>query len=520
MSLWHLVTREIRHRWGNFLLAFLSVAVAVACLVGSLTALKAHGIETDRILAEKKAEHEEALAAKKAAVASAVKHKEAELAAALSKTRDDVQQTIADREKALKRTGADLENTMRKIGVKLGFNLWILPGDQQLSELNSGGALSKTMPESYVSKLSKSGIVTINHLMPLVTHRIADWQGPVSKQSILVIGTRGEVPFAHRTSKKPLEDGKKIPAHGIVLGYDVHHRQKLQKGDKVKLLGREFTVADLHAQRGNADDSTVFLNLKEAQVALGKQNLINAMLALECNCQVVDRVGDIRKDVAKILPGTQVVEKDAAKALARAEARIKAKKHAQKSLALAKANGRKMITQVETSNKNVLQQENAAGAAAIAREAKAAADDLRREQESRDALGKQRESFAAILVPLVIVGSGLWIALLTLMNVRQRSSEIGILRAIGLRSGEILTIFLTKAMLFGLLGAVVGYLAGFSLGIAWGDLPISGQSGGQLFDAGYLLLAVLLAPALAALASWIPATLAARQDPAVVLQAE
>jgi putative ABC transport system permease protein len=520
MSLWHLVTREIKHRWGNFLLAFLSVAVAVACLVGALTALKAHGIETDRILAKKKTEHERALAAKKADVAQAVKTKEQELAAALAQTRNDVQQTIADREKALKRAGADLENTMRKIGVKLGFNLWILPGEQQLSELNTGGALSKTMPESYVSKLSNSGIVTINHLMPLVTHRIADWQGPVEKQTILVIGTRGEVPFAHRKSKKPLEDGKKIPAQGVVLGYDVHHRQNLKKGDKIKLLGREFLVAGLHAQRGNADDSSVFVNLKEAQDVLGKQNLINAMLALECNCQVVDRVGDIRKDITKILPGTQVIEKDAAKALARAEGRIKAKKHAQESLALAKANGKKMITQVESSNKNLLQQEETAGVAAIARESKAAADDLQREKNSRNELGKQRESFAAILVPLVIVGSGLWIALLTLMNVRQRSGEIGILRAIGLRSGEILTIFLAKAMIFGLLGAVVGYAAGFGLGIAWGDLPASGGSSGQLFDVSYLLLAVLLAPALAALASWIPATLAARQDPAVVLQAE
>lgn len=476
MSLWHLVIREIKHRWGNFLLAFLSVAVAVACLVGSLTALKAHGIETDRILADKKSE----------------------LDAELAKKDRELQQTVADRLKAEKLAGKKWQDAMRKITKNLGFNVWILPAEQQLSELHTGGQLSKTMPESYVAKLAGSRVVTIRHLLPLLTHRVENWQGPTRKQTILVVGTRGEVPFAHRKPKKPLEDGKKIPLGGVVLGYDVQQQQKLKKGDKITLLGREFTVAKLHAQRGNADDSTVFVNLKEAQDALGKQNLVNAMLALECNCAAQDRIGDIRKDIAAILPGTQVIEKDAEKALARAEARNKAKKQATDARKRAEADEAKLLAQMERSNANLLSQE----------------------KQSRDSLGNQRESFAAILVPLVIVGSGLWIALLTLMNVRQRSGEIGILRAIGLRSGEILTIFLAKAILFGLLGAVVGYLAGFGLGIAWGDLPVSGDSSGQLFDAGFLLLAILLAPALAALASWIPATLAARQDPAVVLQAE
>jgi len=476
MSLWHLVTREIRHRWGNFLLAFLSVAVAVACLVASLTALKAHGIETDRLLAEKKAE----------------------LDAELANKDNEVRQTVADREKAVKLAGKQLEDSMRKITKNLGFNVWILPADQQLSELHDKGRLSKTMPESYVKTLAESKIVTINHLLPLIAHRIENWQGPLLKQTVRVVGTRGEVPFSHRTAKKPLKDGKKIPAGAIVLGHDIHYFQGLKKGDKVEILGGRFTVFKLHEMRGNSDDTTVFINLKEAQEALGKQNLINAMLALECNCASLDRIGDIRRDIAAILPGTQVIEKDADKALARAEARNKAEKQARESRERAQADGAKLLAQMKSSNANLLQHE----------------------KQSRESLGSQRESFAALLVPLVLVGCGLWIALLTLMNVRQRSGEIGILRAIGLRSSEILTIFLAKALLFGLLGAVVGYLAGFGLGIAWGDLPVSGDSGGRLFDVGTLLLAVLLAPALAALASWIPAMLAARQDPAVVLQAE
>jgi len=454
MSLWHLVAREIRHRRANFLLGFLSVTVAVACLVASLTSLKAHTIQTERILTE---------------------------------TKQEQQAIIDQREQSVKKAGAELEDAMRKITKNLGFNVWILHKDQNLNELHTQGTLSRTMPQSYVKTLADSSIMTIRHILPLLTHRLDDWQGPKKPQTILLIGTQGEVPLSHRDPKKPLKGGKKVPPGSIVLGYEVATQQGLKTGDAVKLLGREFTVSKVHAQRGTIDDSTVFINLKEAQDALGKQNLINAVLALECNCASADRVGEIRADLERILPGTQVIEKDADKALARAEARNKAKKQAEEALQQARSDGEKLLKQ---------------------------------EQSSRESLSKQRESFAAILVPLVMVGCAVWIGFLAFGNVRDRSGEIGILRAIGLRSNAILTIFLGKALLLGLLGAIVGYLAGFGLGMAWGDLPVSGEAGEQLFDLRYLLLALLAAPLLAGIASWIPAMLAARQDPAVVLQAE
>ncbi|MFQ5732364.1 MAG: ABC transporter permease [Planctomycetaceae bacterium] len=454
MTLFHLVICEIRHRWWNFVLAFLSVTVAVACLVASLTVLKAHEIQTDRILAT---------------------------------TRDDVERRVATREKQVKQAGAALRNAMRKITKNLGFNVYILPRDQDLSEWHTKGTLSKTMPESFVKTLADSEVMTINHILPMVTHRIENWPGPQKPQTILVAGTRGEVPFARRTSKKPLEGGEALPPGTIILGFDVHSQQTLDKGHTVKLLGLDLKVSKVHPQRGTIDDSTVWINLKQAQEALGKQNVVNLILALECNCESEDRIGDIRRDIAGILPGTKVIELDTRKALARAEARNKAKKQAQTALKAAQEDGAKQ---------------------------------LEVERRSRATLGEQRESFASILVPLVIGGCAVWIAFLAFGNVRQRGSEIGILRAIGLRSSEILAIFLSKALTVGVLGGAVGYLVGFGLGLAWGDLPMTADSGEQLFSAGFLVLAIVVAPLLSGLSSWIPAMFAARQDPAVVLQTE
>lgn len=475
MTLWHLVVREIGHRKWNFVFSLLSVVLAVGCLVGSLMLLRRDEQQTRQILAEK----------------------EKQVQQAVERKRREVQQEVARRERAVQQAGKELNDMMRKITKEMGFNIYILPARQDLNELNTNGVISETMPESYVATLAESKIMVINHLLPMLTHRIDDWQGPRKKQPVLVVGTRGEVPLSHRDPKKPLGEGQAVPPGTAVVGYQISRQQQLKKGDRLTLLGREFTVTKIHNQRGTRDDNTIWINLREAQQALGKENLIHAILALECNCASADRVGEIRTEIQKLLPGTQVLERDASKALARAEARNAAKKAAQQALQRAKTEG----------------------ALAIQREKKAGEEALQKERENRNALMSQHQAFVSLLVPLVVFGCAVWIGLLSYLNVRQRTSEVGILRAIGLRSREILTVFLAKALLVGLLGAVLGYAAGWAVGLQWGETA-TGALSGSFFDARSLLLALIVAPLLAGLASWLPAVLAARQDPAVVLHAE
>ena len=59
MNIWSLVTKEVLHRKLNFGLGLLSVVIAVACLVGALTLLRAHDLRTDQIIASKQAETKE-----------------------------------------------------------------------------------------------------------------------------------------------------------------------------------------------------------------------------------------------------------------------------------------------------------------------------------------------------------------------------------------------------------------------------------------------------------------------------
>ncbi len=445
MSLWRLVIREIAHRKLNFVLSLLSVTVAVGCFVGALRLLQGYERRTTEILMAQQEEIEVAIRAQKVKVSQA---------------------------------GAQLNDAMRKITKGLGFNIFILPDTQDLESFHLRGELTETIPESYVKRLSESKLVTINHLLPIVTKRM-QWQGPRQEQTLILIGTRGEVPILHRNPKHPLQDP--VEPGNIVIGYHIHTKQGLKRGDRMTLLGQEFQVSDLHPKRNSIDDSTVWISLPVAQRMLGLENLIHAIMALECNCSALDRVGQIRAEITGLLPGTRV-EQLSSKALARAEARTEAKQAAERALENQIASGTRQLEQ---------------------------------EQARRATLAKQRELLAAVLVPLVLLGAAFWIGMLTLGNVRGRTLEIGILRAIGFRSKQIVGLFLAKAWLVGLLGAILGYGVGVVVSNLWGE---AGNASAPGFSPGLLGVSLGLATLLSGLASWIPALLAAGQEPADVLR--
>ena len=102
---------------------------------------------------------------------------------------------------------------------------------------------------------------------------------------------------------------------------------------------------------------------------------------------------------------------------------------------------------------------------------------------------------------------------------QQRRGEIGVLRAIGLRERQVLTLFLSKALLTGIVGGAIGCAAGYLAG-RWLGASLEGTTAGAFFNLRYAALAMAVAPVLSVAASWIPAMLAARQDPAVILQEE
>lgn len=425
LTLRHLVFREMVYRKGRLLLGVIAVLVAVGSFVGAFTLLQVHEERTQTILQLK--------------------------------------------EQELRRTLDALNDQIRKTMLTLGFNVVILPKDQNLADFHAEDFAAKDMPEDYVTKLSHSKIVTVRHLLPSLQQKI-EW--PEVSRRIILVGTRGEVPLLHEDQKQAMV--QPVPPGGIVLGYELHHRLGLSVGQRIKLLGRELTVAQCHGERGNKDDITAWIELGAAQELLNKPGRINAILALECFCEG-PALPQIRSEISKILPDTQVIERSS-EALTRAETRA----------------------QVEADGKVRIEGE----------------------RRARASLKHERERFAAILVPLVMAACAAWIGLLTLLDIRERRIEIAILRAVGLGTAQLLFIFLAKAAVMGLLGGVLGAVGGLLAGAQIGTALEGGAVTTPILPGVLIVLggAVLMAPVLSIAASWIPALLAAQQHPADILR--
>ena len=138
------------------------------------------------------------------------------------------------------------------------------------------------------------------------------------------------------------------------------------------------------------------------------------------------------------------------------------------------------------------------------------------------ARAKQRQmiqNLFAVMIPFVLAACGVWIAVMAVMNVRDRRQEIGLLRALGYDTGSILRLFLGKAVLVGLFGAGVGFLIGTDLGLRFGPRVFEITARTMLRpEPSLLVFSCVLAPLFAVIASFVPAVIAATYDPATTLR--
>jgi len=140
------------------------------------------------------------------------------------------------------------------------------------------------------------------------------------------------------------------------------------------------------------------------------------------------------------------------------------------------------------------------------------------------ARAKQRQmirNIFAVLLPFVVIACGVWIGVLAVMNVRDRQPEIGLLRALGYDTARVMLLFLGKAVLVGLVGAVAGFLLGTELGLRFGPGVFEITAKAMLQPESALFIrACILAPLFALVASFIPTMIAVTYDPATTLREE
>ena len=146
---------------------------------------------------------------------------------------------------------------------------------------------------------------------------------------------------------------------------------------------------------------------------------------------------------------------------------------------------------------------------------------------------QSKSAATSILGMLVVLIASIGILNLMLMAVYERTREMGVLAALGMKGRQISTLFLLEGTFIGLFSAVMGVIAGVLLvtavaqtGIGLGDLTAQGGAdvfvlmGERMYPAlswpttiGYAVLVTIIS----AVASFFPAWQASRKEPADAL---
>jgi len=143
-----------------------------------------------------------------------------------------------------------------------------------------------------------------------------------------------------------------------------------------------------------------------------------------------------------------------------------------------------------------------------------------------DLLGKMRVALLGLAIVALLLAC-LGIANTMYSAVLERTKEIGVLKALGARSRDVLLLFVAEAAGIGLAGGLIGAVVAVGLG-RLGNAAVDrltrsvSGTGFDVFrtDFAVVLLAVLLAVILSTVSGMLPALRAARQDPAHALRYE
>jgi lipoprotein-releasing system permease protein len=143
------------------------------------------------------------------------------------------------------------------------------------------------------------------------------------------------------------------------------------------------------------------------------------------------------------------------------------------------------------------------------------------------ALRLEKFAMAVILLLIVIVAAFNIVSTLT-MVVRDKTREIGILKAMGLKAGSVRNVFLLQGLVIGLVGTGIGLAIGVGVAIAldrYRLIPLEPEvyfidhlpSALQVGDTALIVLASIL---IATLATLHPARQAARLEPVEAIRDE
>lgn len=144
-------------------------------------------------------------------------------------------------------------------------------------------------------------------------------------------------------------------------------------------------------------------------------------------------------------------------------------------------------------------------------------------QQVADLQGVQQADALGFLEPLLLVFAGIAVVVASFLIINtfsilvlQRTRELALLRALGASAAQLRATVIIEALVVGLIGSVLGVLAGW--GLAAGLLRISGGGARLALSAPVVISSVALGVVVTGLAALLPANRASRIAPVVAMR--
>jgi putative ABC transport system permease protein len=242
----------------------------------------------------------------------------------------------------------------------------------------------------------------------------------------------------------------------VYVGHELAKDLNINREDTIEIFNKSFKIVNTLSETGSIDDIRIYGLLSEFQDLIGLNGKINEIMALNCLCFSPEQ-----EDPLKIL--------------------------------------REQLDQVLPEAKVIMNTTIA---------------------NARERQRQMIEEYFAMVTIFVIIVIAIWVGALFMINARERQQEIGILCAIGHSGIKIARLFIGKALIIGLLSAIIGYITGTMLALKFGSgiFKITADSIKPIYS--LLLWSTIAAPVFSIFAVLVPAVIAVLKDPAVTLRKE
>jgi len=328
----------------------------------------------------------------------------------------------------------------------MGFNLRIIPKKTDMNTFWLEGYSDYYMPEEYVNRFWEFKNFSFAHLTATL-YKTITW----NDKKVVLSGIAPEIEPSGKVKTSMIF---KIDTGTVYIGYELAKFMNLNRGDTIKILGRDFIIAKTLSETGSTDDIKIYGTLSEFQELLMMKGLVNEIMALNCLCfspEGIDYLESIRKQLSQVLPEAKVIMNT--------------------TIANAREKQRHML-----------------------------------------------EKYFSLITAFLIIIIAIWIGALAMMNAKERQQEIGILRAIGHSGVRIAGLFLGKALITGIISAVLGYLTGTLLALKFGPGIFKITAASIKPITSILIYSLIATPVFSVITSLIPAIVAILKDPAITLR--